>query len=47
MKKQTYELEERQLEYSASIIKNHILEETEELIEIFVTCIKTAERKQK
>jgi len=38
MKKQTYDLEERLLEY---------LEETEELIKIFVTSIKTAEKKQK
>jgi hypothetical protein len=32
MKKQTYDLEERLLEYSVRIIKNDILEETEELI---------------
>ena len=38
MKKQTYDLEERLLKY---------LEETEELIKIFVTSIKTAEKKQK
>ncbi len=47
MKKQTYDLEERLLEYSVRIIKNSILEETEELIKIFVTRIKTAEKKQK
>ncbi len=35
MKKQTYDLEERLLEYSVRIIKNDILEETEELIKIF------------
>ncbi len=45
MKKQTYELEERLLRYSVSIIKNDIIEETEELIKIFVTRIKTAEKK--
>ena len=38
MKKQTYDLEERLLEYSVRIIK------TEELIKIFVTSIKTAVR---
>jgi hypothetical protein len=43
-KKQTYDLEERLLDYSVSIIKNDILEETEELIKIFVTSIKTAVR---
>jgi hypothetical protein len=47
MKKQTYDLEERMLEYSVRIIKNDILEETEELIKIFVTSINTAEKKQK
>jgi len=47
MKKQTYDLEERLLEYSVRIIKNDILQETEELIKIFVTSIKTAEKKQK
>jgi hypothetical protein len=41
---QTYDLEERLLEYSVRIIKNDILEETEELIKIFVTSIKTAVR---
>jgi hypothetical protein len=41
MKKQTYDLEERLLEYSVRIIK------TEELIKIFVTSIKTAEKKRK
>jgi hypothetical protein len=47
MKKQTYDLEDRLLEYSVRIIKNDILEETEELIKIFVTSINTAEKKQK
>ena len=47
MKKQTYDLEERLLEYSVRIIKNDILEETEELIKIFVKSINTAEKKQK
>ena len=47
MKKQTYDLEERLLEYSVSNIKNDILEETEELIKIFAMRIKTAEKKQK
>jgi len=47
MKKQTYGLEEGLLEYSVSIIKNDILQETEELNKIFVTSIKTAEKKQK
>ena len=41
MKKQAYDLEERLLEYSVRIIK------TEELIRIFVTSIKTAEKKKK
>jgi hypothetical protein len=41
MKKQTYDLQERLLEYSVRIIK------TEELIKIFVTSINTAEKKQK
>ena len=41
MKKQTYDLEERLLEYSVRIIK------TEELIKIFVTSINTAVKKQK
>jgi len=44
MKKQTYELEEGLLEYSLRIIKNEILEQTEELIKFFVTSIKTAEQ---
>ena len=44
MTKQTYDLEERLLEYSVRIIKNDILEETAELIKIFVTSIKTAVR---
>ena len=39
MKKQTYDLEERLFEYSVRIIK------TEKLIKIFVTSIKTAEKK--
>jgi len=47
MKKQAYDLEERLLEYSVRIIKNDILQETEELIKIFVTSIKTAEKKRK
>jgi hypothetical protein len=47
MKKQTYDLEERLLEYSVRIIKNDILEETEELIKIFVKSINTAEKKQR
>ena len=47
MKEQTYDLEERLLEYSVRIIKNDILEETEELIKIFVTSINTAVKKQK
>jgi hypothetical protein len=42
-----YDLEERLLEYSVRIIKNDILDETEELIKIFVTSIKTAEKKKK
>jgi len=45
MKKQTYDLEERLLDYSVRIIKNDILQETEELIKIFVASIKTAEKK--
>ena len=47
MNTKTYELEERLLEYSVRIIKNEIFEGTEELIKIFVTRIKTAEKKQK
>jgi hypothetical protein len=47
MKKQTYDLEEKLLKYSVRIIKNDILEETEELIKIFVTRIKAAEKKRK
>ena len=47
MKKRTYDLEERLLKYSVRIIKNDILQETEDLIKIFVTSIKTAEKKQK
>jgi hypothetical protein len=38
---QSYDLEERQIEYSVRIIK------TEELITIFVTSIKTVEKKPK
>ena len=45
MKKLTYEFEERLPEYSVRIIKNDILQETEELIKIFVASIKTSERK--
>jgi hypothetical protein len=37
IKKHTYDFEERLLEYSVRIIKNDIIEETEELINIFVT----------
>jgi len=52
MKRQAYDLEERLLEYSVRIIKkpellNDILAETEELIKIFVTSIKTAQKKRK
>jgi hypothetical protein len=47
MKKQTYDLEERLIEDSVRIIKNDILQETEELIKIFVTSIKTAGKKRK
>ena len=47
MNKQTYDLEERLLEYSVRIIKNDVLEETQELIKIIVTSIKTAEKKHK
>jgi hypothetical protein len=47
MKKQTYDLEGKLVEYSVRIIKNDILEETEELIKILVTSIETAEKKQK
>jgi hypothetical protein len=47
MKIHTYDLKERLLEYSVRIIKNDILVETDELIKIFVTSIKTAEKKQK
>jgi hypothetical protein len=46
MKKQTYDLEERLLIKKHELL-NDILEETEELIKIFVTSIKTAEKKQK
>ena len=41
MTKQAYHVEERVHEY------NDVLEETEELIKVFVTSIKTAEKKQK
>ena len=47
MKKQTYDLEERLLEYSVRIVKKDILQGTEGLIKIFVTSIKTAEKKRK
>jgi len=47
MKKKTYDLAERLLEYSVSTIKNDILEETEKLIKVFVTRIKAAEKRQK
>ena len=46
MKKQTYDLGERLLIKKPELL-NDILEETEELIKIFVTSIKTAEKKQK
>jgi len=46
MKKQTYDLEERLLIKKPELV-NDILEETEELIKIFVTSIKTAEKRQK
>jgi hypothetical protein len=45
MKKQTYDLEGRLLDYSVRIIKNDILQETEASIKIFVTSTKTAEKK--
>ncbi len=47
MKKQTYNIEERLIEYSARIIKNDILAKTEQLAKIFVTSIETAVKKQK
>jgi len=40
MKELNYDRKERLLEYSVRIIKNDILEETRELITIFVTSIK-------
>ncbi len=46
MKKQTYDLGKRLLDYSVRIIKNDILQQTEELIKIFVTSIKMTEKKQ-
>ena len=46
MKKQTYDLEKRLLIKKPELL-NDILQETEELIKIFVTSIKTAEKKQK
>jgi len=46
MKKQTYDLEERLLIKKPELLSD-ILQETEELIKIFVTSIKTAEKKQK
>jgi hypothetical protein len=47
MKKQNYDIEEMLLKYSVRIIKNDILQETEKLTKIFVTIIKTAEKKRK
>jgi hypothetical protein len=47
MKKQTYDLEGKLVEYSVKIIKNDILEETEELIKILITRTKSAEKRQK
>jgi hypothetical protein len=47
MNTQTYDLKERLLEYSVRIIENEIFEETEELKKIFVTRLKTTEKKQK
>ena len=47
MKKLTYDLKERLLKHSVKIIKNDILEETEELIKIFVTSIQKTEKKHK
>jgi hypothetical protein len=44
MKKQTYDLEKRLLIKKPEPL-NDILQETEELIKIFVTSIKTAEKK--
>jgi len=46
MKKQTYDLEERLLIKKPELLDD-ILQETEELIKIFVASIKTAEKKQK
>jgi len=46
MKKQTYDPEERLLIKKPELLSD-ILQETEELIKIFVTSIKTAEKKQK
>jgi len=46
MKKQTYDPEERLLTEKPELLSD-ILQETEELIKIFVTSIKTAEKKQK
>jgi hypothetical protein len=46
MKKQTYDLEERLLIKKPELLDD-ILQETEQLIKIFVTSIKTAEKKQK
>jgi hypothetical protein len=50
MKNKAYDLEERLLIYRAPLIKkpellNDLLQETEELIRIFVASIKTAEKK--
>ncbi len=44
MKKQTYDLGKRLLDYSVRIIKNDILQQTEELIKIFVTSTKMTEK---
>jgi hypothetical protein len=46
MKKQAYDLEERLLIKKPELLDD-FLQETEELIKIFVTSIKTAEKKQK
>jgi len=46
MKKQTYDPKERLLIKKPELLSD-ILQETEELIKIFVTSIKTAEKKQK
>ena len=46
MKKQAYDLKERLLIKKPELLDD-ILQETEELIKIFVMSIKTAEKKQK